>query len=222
MRHRPILEILLGLALAAASTPAWAIPTLSIDLDTATPGVQSTRSVLLGDTVEAGVVLTGDGSTGFDTTIFDLSFDAAVIGVAPGGPEAGALAGTAPVGALDVFGGGFVLPGGSLTPQSAAATGSIGGIGLSSLALPFPTVGVGEDVMVALSSFDTLALGQTTLSLGPVVPGDFLLALAGTGVDVELESALLRVRSAEAVPEPDTLLLLFAATLALARRRSLR
>jgi len=206
-----------------ASTPAWAVPTLSIDLDTGSPGIQSTRTTAVGDSIDIAVVLTGDGVTVFDTTIFDLAFNSgsAVIALAPGGaPTAGELADQAPLLALDAFGGIPIASGSPLIPHDPLATNSLGGIGMQSLGLVFPLVGSGVDTRVALMTFDALAAGPTALDLGTVTSPDFVLALNGVGLQVELQSASLIVRSG-AAPEPGTLLIALAAALACVRRRHL-
>lgn len=216
---KPVALLWTVVALAMTPTTARAVPTLSIDLDTLTPGVQSSRTVLLGDSVEAGVVLTGDGTTGFDTLIFDLLFNSGptIIDVAPGGgPTAGALAATSAF-VLDVFGVAPVplLPGSALAPATPGAIDGLGGVGMTSLVAPFPTVGAGVDVTVALLTFATLGAGQTSLTLGPVIPGDSIFAFFGGPIDVTLETAQLTVRDAQNAPEPHGVLLLLTGVLAL-------
>lgn len=150
----------------------------------------------------------------FNTVILNVAFnDTGQVlglgpGLTPGVPTAGALVGTAPVLALDVFGLAPVAPGGALTPDlfplAPGFAGGIGGVGLASAGLPFPVVGAGVEVNLFSLTFVAAAPGKST-----ILPTEFPfgagleLALAAVPVPVTLASGAVNV-----VPEPSTLVLL--------------
>jgi len=114
------------LALLCTAAPAWAI-SVEVDVDTGTPGIQSSITLPPGTTFTVDVVVVGDGMAVFDLVNFDLTFDSGILGLAgmpPGMPTVGALAGlTASGTAFDIFAGGvFRSPGDPLTTNEHSAT----------------------------------------------------------------------------------------------------
>ena len=62
--------------MALGINPAWAIPTLSFDLDTTTSGIQGSRNVLLGDNFNIAVLLSDyTATTRIDTVSFDANYN---------------------------------------------------------------------------------------------------------------------------------------------------
>ena len=66
-----------GVVVAAlGSSPAWAGPVLSFDLDISNPGFQSSRNVLLGDNFIVLAMLSDYATTTqIDTVSFDLHYN---------------------------------------------------------------------------------------------------------------------------------------------------
>ena len=145
------ISLLLGAFMVFGSVgSALAVPTIAIDLDPGTLGIQSTLSVTAGTSFTADVWFLGSGGAGFlfDAFAFAADFNdaGAVLGLAggTGSPTAGSVAATAPIFALDTFTGGAVVPGSPLTtsfagtgmafPLTAGFTGSSDGVGCFPLA----------------------------------------------------------------------------------------
>ena len=202
-------------------SPAWAIPTLSFDLDITTSGIQSSRNVLLGDSFNVAVLLSGyDITTLIDTVSFDVNYnDSGMVLTGVGSPVAGALVDRSPIETLDAF----TLPftGADLNQGNVLSTLDLGlaagylsnfaYFSYSSLTDPFNLVG-SDPITVALFNFTASTLGASTLFMA-VDPA--ALSVAGAAVDVSLGNGRVNVISASAVPEPGILLLFGAGMIGL-------
>ncbi|MHB8764511.1 MAG: PEP-CTERM sorting domain-containing protein [Deferrisomatales bacterium] len=211
------------------------MPIISVDLNPGRLGIPAERTVFLGQTFSVALVFTGDGLAAFDTFAFDVGFNdaGAVLALAAGteNPVAGAVAGTAPLEALDIFGLVPVVEGGALTAFAADVPASFGGntgaLGIQSFALPFNSepFGVGQFINLLSLMFVANDLGTSTVA-GSAVPdlGSPVLALT-VGFDqlevpVRLHSALVTVVEPPptVIPEPGTLALLGTGLVLLCRR----
>jgi len=214
----------LSLALLFPGASAWATPTVSIDLDPMTAGIQSTRTVDPGNTFTIDVVYTGDGGTAFDTFAFAADFNdmGPVLGLvapmamfAPGDLAAGSIAATCPIPPcvdthtfLGVAPGGFLVPAGVvpgvpfLPTAGFAATSD--GVGLLSFVLPFTgaPIPLGTTMDLFSVTFDALAPGTSTVLPSPGTLGG-LFFLGGGPLPISVASGTVTV-----TPEPGTLLLL--------------
>ena len=181
---RVLAALTIGILFSLSASISSAL-TISVDMDSTTAGIQSNVIANLGDILNVSIVITGDGATAFDTAILDLAFnDAGSVLTLMSGPTVGSLAATAPVFALDVFGGiPFVLPGAPLTTDGAPAPpgflDNLGGLGLASATLPFATIGLGATQSIADLTFQVTSLGSSTLGLAAFPAGSPALALAG-------------------------------------------
>ena len=217
------------LVLFSRVTTLHAIPIISVDLDPGMAGVQSTHTVNPGDIFTIDVWLTGDGTSAFDSVGLDVAFNdlGAVLGLGPGltpgAPTAGSLAATSPT-TVDVFGGFVpVTTGSPLTPDffpfAPGFAGGFGGLGMTSLAFPFPTVGAGVDIGIFSLTFRALTPGTTTLlATGFPFGTGSELALASIPVLTTLAPSTITVASA-GVPEPATLFLFVSGLAALVGAR---
>jgi len=121
----------LGLCVAAAlsALPVLADPVVYIDLDTEAPGIQSTRTAVVGETFKIYLVLTDDGNgtgtTTFDTVILGVYFNdvkPSVLGVTSTAfPHAGDLAANSET-VIDAFSKQPIKPGGEMALTSAQGT----------------------------------------------------------------------------------------------------
>jgi hypothetical protein len=94
-----------------------ATPMLSIDLDPALPGTQSSRSVAVGENFDVDVLFTGDGSSLFDTLGIDTPFNDTGIVLGFTAPAlAGAMADNAFL-AFDVLAFSAIASGSALSPR---------------------------------------------------------------------------------------------------------
>ena len=221
----------LTVALLLSNAPAaLALPLISVDLDPATPGIQSTLTVDAGTSFTLDIVLTGDGS-GVDTAVFDTIFNdiGAVLGLSggSGAPTTGSAA-TLGFGAFDHYGGVQVGPGAplatgpdfTLPPGFAAQSGAHG---LNIFGAPAIS---GEFSLFSLT-FDALIPGSSDIapSAGAgLLAGEGGLGFFGTSVAFTSAGATVTVNDTGVViPEP-SILALFALGLlglsGLSRRRS--
>ena len=201
---------ILSLALSAAT--AWAIPTISVDLDPISPGIQSSLTVTPGTAFTVDIVYTGDGVSTFDLAIMNVGFnDAGPVlvpgpGLSPGAPTAGAMAGTS---IFSVDAGTFlpVVPGGALTPLPTVPVpgfaGVIGAVGIGSFP-PFPVIPLGTTL--SLLSVDFIASSAGTSTILPT--GIFGPILSISSPIAGPVPALIAPGSVNAVPEPATIMLL--------------
>ena len=211
---------------ALGSSPAWAVPTLSFDLDTITPGIQGSRNVLVGDNFNVAVLLSGyDNTTQIDTVSFDVNYNSgAAVLAGIGGSKAGALVDMTTTQTWDTFSG---LP----TDINEADTLTTLDLGIapgylsnfdyfsySSITNPFNLTG-SNPITVALFNFTADALGTSSLFMA-VDPA--ALAFQGLPVEVSLGSGQINVVSASAIPEPGILLLFGAGLIGLGVSRSRR
>lgn len=223
---RLILSIIFGLAVMFKVGTASALPMISVDLDPGTAGIQSALTVDPGDTFTVDVVYTGDGAATFDAFAFDVVFNdmgAGVLGLVggTGSPTAGSIAATAPIAALDAFGGVFVgigigdalTPSGVPFPIAAPFTAGSDGLGMFSIALPFGggvPIGAGVDVDLFTLGLVALAPGMSSVapSLGvkPIPPPLGGLFIAGAPVGHTLASGSVTVTAP--IPAPTTIALL--------------
>ena len=123
---KPIKQLCIGAVLAGflflgATDSAKAgliTPTISVDLDPGTPGVQSSLSVAQGTTFTVDVVVT-DAPGSFDAAISRILFNTSgpVLTLASANPIAGALVGfgVAAFTVRDFYGGSYLAPGDPLT-----------------------------------------------------------------------------------------------------------
>jgi hypothetical protein len=205
-------------AILAGVEPAAAI-TLAIDLDTATPGIQSLRTVSLGETFAVDVVLVGDGVTGFDEVILDVGYNDAGPVLAPGPGSVVALALSATAIAWDVtvpvVGPPLPAPPAALASLGFAPvapfTASEGGFGYYTFPGTFPTVGAGTSVTVA--GFLLTAIGIGTSTVEPTATLGSALFLGSVPVPATLLGATVLV------PEPGTIVLLAIGLAGLSRSR---
>ena len=199
------------------TAPSWAVPVLSFDLDLSTPGIQSSRSVLLGDNLTAAVVLSNyDANTLFDTVSFDVNFnDSGTTLASAGGPAAGALVDMAPVETWDGFSFTFT----DIDEGDALSTLSFGGAPgfqsnfgyflYSSVTDPFSLSG-SDPITVATFDFTAVALGSSLLDMA-VNPA--ALSFAGNPLETSLVGG--RIDVIAAVSEPGVFLLFGAGLIGL-------
>ena len=177
--------MIMGLLLLVGVTTASAGPIIAIDLDPGMDGIQSALTVDPGDAFTIDVVLTGDGVLLFDTSVFAVDFNdlGAVLGLAPAGlpglPEAGLLAGTAPL-IIDFAGGAARVPGDPLretvvlpNPPYTETSGLVGLIDQtgSFFGGPIPS---GNTIDIFSLRFVALAPGTATVEPFPTVVGGLL------------------------------------------------
>jgi hypothetical protein len=165
--------------------------TLSLDLDTDTPGIQSTRTINPGSLLEFEVVFSGDGTTRFDTFALDVVYSSPQ--VALNSPTAGPIVDTAPLMALDLYGANTLSSGDTLTqgnlPSPVGFAGGLGGVGAASLGgMPFPLLGQNETVGLFSGHLTTQTSSILALTGYPFGVGAEL-ALGGETVPVTLQGA---------------------------------
>ena len=199
---------MLALVLFTLGGTASAVPIISVDLDTSTQGIQSTRTLNLGDPFAVDILYTGDGQALFDTFTLDVVFNDAgtVLSLTSENPTAGPIADTAPNRALDVFGASPVTSGAALTIDSFQVPlgfdEGLGGVGISSVGgTPFPLVGDGETIgLFRLNLIGGFGGTSTVATTGFPFGANAELALAGTPLPVTLQSGSVNV-----VPLPPAL-----------------
>jgi len=188
-------QTLATVLLFGGAANASAIPVISVDLDPTTSGIQTTLNVIAGSSFTLNLVLTGDGSSLFDTFAFAADFNSsgAVLGLTGGTgmPTAGSIAGTAPIAALDISTAAATVPGSLLGtlpfPITPGFTATSGGVGILSLVAPFAgPIPAGTTIDLFSLTFDALTPGMSR-----VIPstGGGLGGLALAGVFVPFTSA---------------------------------
>ena len=203
----------------------------SVDLDPNTTVIESMRTVTEGDVFTVDFTVTGDGTTFFDTFLFDILFNdaGAVLGSGPIGPLAGSIASpvNAPFGAQDFFTFSSVFPGAPLSfspipplplPSPFANQSKEVGI-LSTGFTSFILLGAGQVIDLFSLDFVASAVGTSTISA-------YTLAVAAGAhgffdsfipVPSTTASGQVTVQSAASVPEPSTILLFSMGILSLIR-----
>ena len=167
--------------MALGINPAWAIPTLSFDLDTATSDIQGSRNVLLSDNFNIAVLLSDyTTTTRIDTVSFDVNYnDSGMVLTGVGSPVAGALVDRSPIETWDTFASPFtgadINEGNVLsTSYLGLATGYLSNFAYfsySSTTDPFSlAVSSSDPITVALFNFTANVLGASS-SLMAVEPG---------------------------------------------------
>ena len=197
--------------------------TLAIDLDIATPGIQSTRTVGLGQSFAVDVVLVGDGVTLFDEVILDIGYNdgVPVLVSGPGSVVALDLISTVAM-AWDVtvptVGPPLGPPPAALVPLGFAPSlpylSSEGGFGYYTFPGDFPVVGAGVEITVAGTTLTGVAPGSSTVA--PLASPGGALFLGSFPIPATLVGATVTV------PEPSLgalLLLGWLAGRAAQRRR---
>jgi hypothetical protein len=191
--------------------------TLSIDLDTAAPGIQDTTTILPGSVRSASIVFTGDNTYQFDTFAFNVlinqpHFYNPVVSI--NNPTAGEMANRAPLMALDIFNASQIAPGQLLAegnmPLPLGYDSGLGGVGISSVGgLPFTLTEQNESIDLLTFELAGGHVGSSDLELSgyPYWTG-VELSLAGEPVPVSLQSASVTV-----VPIPTTVWLFLSGIL---------
>ena len=211
---------------ALGSSPAWAVPVLSFDLDTTAPGIQGSRNVLLGNNFNVAVVLSGyDATTLIDTVSFDVNYnDSGMVLAGVGSPVAGALADMSPIETWDNVALSFIdiNEADTLSTSDLGITpgylANFGYFSYSSIPDPFNLTG-SNPITVAMFSFTAHALGTSSLFMAA---NPDALVFQSLPVNVSLGSGQINVISANAVPEPGILLLFGAGLIGLGVFRSRR
>jgi hypothetical protein len=200
MKDQKYLNAILAIGFFFLGLETLHAATLSIDLDMDTAGIQMSRNLLPGDTLDIGIVYTGDGATQFDTFAFDVVHDTNNAYLHD--PVAGAIADSAPMLAFDIYAATQVSSGDPLTrgsmPTPLGFEVGLGGVGISSLGgAPFALVGDDESVELfsaSLTALDFVGGASQNLALTGYPFGvGAELSLAGEPVPVDLQQATIRV-----------------------------
>lgn len=183
--------------LLTLSHSASALPTVSVDTDPATAGIQSSRAVMTNETFDVDIFVADvDPLSPLNGFQLELTFDPAVLTL---------------VSAAD---GGFLLN--PVMPIANDIDNALGSLLFSSITLG--DVGASGDGVLTRLVFQSLAVGSSLLDL------DNILLSAPMGIPIPLASAVdgsIRVPSPVAVSEPAVLTLLAPIfLLSLARRRT--
>jgi len=142
---KPLRALFIGCLWVCAQT-AGAAPIVSVDVDLATPGVQSSGVVSLGSFVVIGIVVEGvEAADPLNAYEFDLDYDSLIL--TPTSVSDGGFL-VPPV---------FVIEQNLLSPDVNLATTTIGGAGAAGAGL------------LATLVFDAIGLGTSTLDLNDVI-----------------------------------------------------
>jgi hypothetical protein len=131
---------LFGLVSALSLSTVWSVShsaTLSIDLDPDTPGIQSSRTLTLGNEYGFDVVFIGDGTTQFDTFAMDVLYRSDHTQfMSLDNPVAGSVVADVPIMALDIHSATSVSNGDTLATGNSQLPlgydGNLGVVGISS------------------------------------------------------------------------------------------
>lgn len=229
MNLKPLKRINIACAAACLSQAVSAAPIISIDLDPAVGGIQSARTVTIGDTFTVDLVLTADTTPlDFDSILLDLFFNdaGAVLSRMPGAtPIAGSLADNAPnvfdtIDFMPVDGGDPLSTNAALGTLLPGFASRLGTLGMNALGVPFSIAPTASETILNVS-FTAAAGGTSILDVANTSPGSgAILAFGGGVLDTTTQPASLTVDAgATTVPEPPAWLLIGFGLLALAVRR---
>jgi hypothetical protein len=173
--------------------PVAALPIISVDLDPSVMGIQSSRTVDLGATFTAQIVIFDDGLTPptlFDTLLLETYYNdaGAILGAGPTGPTWLPSALISPF-ALDFFTG--------LFPSFASGAA---GVGPSIL---FPPFGAGSGALSLLDLIGTTLVPSTPI---PLLTLDFTALSLGTSTILAAGQFGLPAMAAGGIPLPDSLM----------------
>jgi len=198
-----------ALMLFGGATTASAVPTISIDLDPGTAGIQNTLTVAQGASFTFDVVFIGDGTTLFDAFAMDVGFNdqGAILGLTggTGSPTAGSIADNCIGTCVDLFGGVPIFAGSTLTTgpfaPPAPFTAQLGTVGIvddlfqftiSASNGPIPNgdpvgvfggpIGAGVEINLFSVTLDALTSGTSVVRLLPLdfITGENIADPSGT------------------------------------------
>lgn len=172
--------LVLFVGLCWTTPQAWAVPTVSVDVDPGTAGVQSSGSVSLSSSFSIDVFISGVDPNGLNAFELDLSFDPTIVT------------------ATSVVDGGFL---------AAPVFEVQNSIGAMTVMFAEVTLGLGSAVgsgVLATIAFDTVGVGTSALDLSNVV----LSAPFGIPIQTAAVNDGSVDVAAAAVPEPHRVLLL--------------
>ncbi len=175
-----MLSVAMCLVIGGTGTEVGAVSVM-IDLDPGTPGIQSHTTIMVGDSIDVGVVVTD--VTNLNAYEFDLDFNSSVLHAA------------------SLVSGNF-LPSIILPPQIAESDVAAPDVNFAEFTIG--AFGSSGDGVLALIMFDAVAIGSSSLLLNDVI----LSAPFGIPISpIALQHGTITVTDVQPVPLPGTLLL---------------